>query len=389
MDRMTDQRLRRFLSDRQGGHNQAIEARLRGLLEALSERNIHALGYPMAKDFSYDFLSDFIDLPLNNLGDPYVDGRYGMHTKAFEREAVDFYARYFRAPADDYWGYLTTGGTEGNLYALSVAREILPDAVVLHSAASHYSVGKACRLLRLPHREVATQPSGEIDYAGFARALAELGGCPAIVAANIGTTMTEAKDDVLQLKALLDAAGIERHIHADAAFCGPFLHYSGYAGGFDFEHGVDSVAFSAHKFIGAPMPCGIVLLRKSASERARGEVAYIGGVDSTLTGSRNALGALCLWFALQQWGGEGLARRYRDAEAKAAWLQASLRDVGIDAWRNPHALTVVFGPVQAEIESKWQLAGDGVHTHAIVTPHLPMDMLDAFVEDMQGYARGR
>lgn len=388
MDPLTDHRLRRYLNDRQGGMNRVIAERIRLLLDDLGTHNAYSLGYPMAKDFDHAFLASFLDLPLNNLGDPFVDGRYGLNTKAFEREVIEYFARYFRAPADDVWGYVTAGGTECNLFGLALARELHPDAVVLYSAATHYSVPKSCRLLRMAAREVAAQDNGEIDYADFAAKLDGLRGCGAIVVANIGTTMTEAKDDVLRLRAALDEADIaRRHIHSDAALCGPFLHHSGYQGGFDFAHGADSIAFSGHKFLGAPMPCGVVLARKSLSEQARGDVAYIGGTDSTLSGSRNALSVLSLWFAVHQWGSEGIANRYRDGEAKARFVQAALCDVGVPAWRNPHALTVVFGPVQPEIENKWQLASDGRHAHMVAMPNTPMALLNEFVNDMQCFAR--
>jgi len=390
MDPYTDHRLRRYLSDRQGGMNRVIEERFRQFLDELSTQNSYAIGYPMAKDFNYAFLSNFLDLPLNNLGDPFVDGHYGINTKVFEREVIDFYARHFRAPDDDYWGYVTTGGTEGNLFSLSLARELYPDAIVLFSAATHYSVPKSCRLLRVEQRVVAAQASGEIDYDDLAQQLQTLRSRPIVIVANIGTTMTEAKDDVTRLRTVLRETGIERHfIHADAAFCGPFLHFSNYTGGFDLGHGADSITFSGHKFIGAPMPCGLVLTRKSLSERARQDVPYIGGADSTLGGSRNALAVMCLWFAIHQLGVNGFETRFRDAEAKARFLQAALCDLGIRAWRNPQALTVVFPPLPVELQSKWHLAVDHQHAHVVVMPNTPMTILDEFVNDVQGFARSR
>lgn len=388
MDPNTDHRLRRYMGDRQGGMNRVIEERFRHFLDELCAQNAYALGYPMSKDFNYAFLANFLELPLNNLGDPFVAGPYGINTKIFEREVIEFYARHFRAPADDYWGYVTTGGTEGNLFGLALARDLYPDAVVLFSAASHDSVPKSCHLLRVEAQIVAAQASGEIDYDDLTRHLAALRSRPVIVVANIGTAMTEAKDDVIRIRALLREIGVERHfIHSDAALCGAFLHFSAYSGGFDLAHGADSVTFSGHKFIGAPMPCGVVLTRKRLRERARRDVSSDGRADSTLGGSRNALTVLCLWFAIHQLGVAGFENRFRDAEAKAGFLQAALCDVGIAAWRNPYALTVVFPPVVPEIQRKWQLAGDGRYSHIVVMPNTSMATLDEFVGDMQNFSR--
>jgi histidine decarboxylase len=387
MDQHTDQRPWRGKATQQNGANRSIEDRFKNYLDELNSRNRYTLGYPAAKDFSYGFLVDFLDLPLNNVGDPYVAGHYGINTKTFEREVIDFFASHFRAPPDDYWGYVTAGGTEGNFFSLAIARELYPDAVVLFSTATHYSVPKSCHLLRMEFQTIAVQSNDEIDYADLTariHALGTLGTRAIIVVANIGTTMTEAKDDVKRIRTLLHEAGVERHfIHSDAALCGAFLHLSEYRGGFDLADGADSVAISGHKFIGAPMPCGVVITRRSLSEKARREVSYIGGTDSTLAGSRNGLTVLCLWYAIHQLGAVGLGKRFRDAEAQARMLQAALRDVGIPAWRNPHALTVVFPPVSSEIREKWQLATDERYSHLIVMPNTPPSMLDEFVADMR------
>jgi len=390
MDLNTDRRVRQYMSDRQGGMNRVIEDRFRNFLNDMGMQNAYSLGFPMAKDFNYGFLANFLELPLHNLGDPFAEGHYGINTKVFEREVIDFYARHFRAPEDDYWGYVTTGGAEGNLFSLALARELYPDAIVLFSTAAHYNVPKNCHLLRLDSEQVAVQSSGEIDYDDLAGRLTALPDRPIIVVANIGTPMTEAKDDVTQIRRVLQEARVTQHfIHSDASLSGAFLHFSDYAGGFDLAHGADSITFSGHNFIGAPMPCGVVLTRKSLSERVSREVPYIGCADSTLGGLRNALSVLCLWFAINQLGPAGFESRFRDAETKAGFLQAALCDVGIPAWLNPQALTVVFPPVPSELQRKWQLVSDGQHAHIVTMPNTAMSLLDEFVNDMQGFARAQ
>ena len=46
------------------------------------------------------------------------------------------------------WGYVTTCGTEGNLYGMLLARETLPDGIVYTSSETHYSVFKAAHYYR-------------------------------------------------------------------------------------------------------------------------------------------------------------------------------------------------------------------------------------------------
>ncbi|MDP9024832.1 MAG: histidine decarboxylase, partial [Candidatus Eremiobacteraeota bacterium] len=98
-------------------------ARLDALFERMRTANDVSLGYPSAKDFDYGALERFLRFPVNNVGDPFADGTYLVETREFEREVVEFFAELFRAPKDDWWGYVTNGGTEGNLYGLYLARE--------------------------------------------------------------------------------------------------------------------------------------------------------------------------------------------------------------------------------------------------------------------------
>ena len=99
-----------------------------------------AMGYPTAKDYDYSALYPFLSMPINNCGDPFAESTYKVQTHNVEREVVSFVAEAFRAPKDDHWGYVTNGGTEGNLYGLYLARETFPTAKAYFSKAAHYSI---------------------------------------------------------------------------------------------------------------------------------------------------------------------------------------------------------------------------------------------------------
>ena len=88
--------------------------------------------------------------------------------------------------------------------------------------AAHYSVGKAVDLLRhAVRRRSAPTRTGEMDYDDLADQLDRHRDRPAIVVATIGTTMTEAVDDVRRISGVLDApAHRRRFVHADAALAG-------------------------------------------------------------------------------------------------------------------------------------------------------------------------
>ncbi|MGL4603719.1 MAG: hypothetical protein ACRCU9_06195 [Iodobacter sp.] len=102
----------------------------------------HFLGYPCANDLDYSCLFRFMQFPINNEGDPFQSSTYRLATREIEQEVIHFFAELFNAPVNDYWGYVTNGGTEGNLYGLYLARELHPNGIVYFSEETHYSVAK-------------------------------------------------------------------------------------------------------------------------------------------------------------------------------------------------------------------------------------------------------
>ena len=129
-------------------------------------------GYPLSFFFNYSKLHRFLRFHINNLGDPFLPSwHYRLNTLEIEREVIQRFAELFHAPKNNFWGYVTNGGTEGNLYGLFVAREMYPDGVVYYSDQTHYSIPKSLRLLRMPSVMVKSDPKGEIDYSALQKAL--------------------------------------------------------------------------------------------------------------------------------------------------------------------------------------------------------------------------
>ena len=348
----------------------------------MREANDVSLGYPSAKDFDYAELDRFLRLPINNVGDPFAEGTYRVNTSEFEREVVEFFAELFRAPKDDWWGYVTNGGTEGNLYGLYLARELLPNGMVYYSEQTHYSVAKNLHFLNMRHITIRSQRSGEIDYEDLRETLKIHRDVPPIIFANIGTTMTEARDDVRRIVGIMDDLAIRhRYIHSDAALSGGYAGFLTPRPHYDFEDGADSIAVSGHKFLGAPIPCGVVIARKRNVQRIARAIDYIGNLDTTISGSRNGFTPLMLWYRLEELGIAGIRARLKHSLDLAGYLVDRLCAASIDAWRNPNAITVVFPRAGEMLRAKWQLATAGSISHAIVLPNVTREQIDDFVAD--------
>src|SRR5512138_3297756 len=90
--------------------------RLSRLLSSLEHLAPSFVGYPCSQDFDYPEIRPFLKFALNNVGDPFGESIYRENTFAFEREVIGFFQKHLRAPPQETWGYMTAGGTEGNLY---------------------------------------------------------------------------------------------------------------------------------------------------------------------------------------------------------------------------------------------------------------------------------
>ncbi len=342
------------------------------------------LGYPVSKDFDYAKLYRFLEHPINNLGDPFEEGTYKVQTRELEKKVVEFFAHLFRANPEDYWGYVTNGGSESNLYGLYLAREMYPKAMVYYSESTHYSVKKNIHLLNIPSITIRSQENGEIDYEDFKNTLNLNRHRPAIVLATFGTTMKEAKDDVSKIKSILKTLAIQEHyIHCDAALSGSYGPFIEPRVPFDLTDGADSISISGHKFIGCPMPSGVVVTKRTLKDRIAKGVSYIGSLDTTITGSRNGHSPLFLWYAITSMGFEGLKKRYLHSLEIATYCKEQLQKIGIKAWSNPGAITVVFPKVPDTIKEKWQLATEGQLTHIICMPNVTKQQIDELIIDLQ------
>ena len=359
------------------------QQRLDTYMELAHERSRYFIGYPIATDFDYSELYPLFKLPLNNVGDPFIESTYDLNSRSIELEVLRFFAELFKAPAENWWGYVTGGGSEGNLYALYLARELYPDGIVFYSEATHYSVQKNIQLLNLRSIVIRANAAGEMDYKDLAGMVQMHREKPIIILANIGTTMTEAKDDLAQIREVLQHFAIKSHyIHCDAALAGAYSALLELEPGFDFSRGADSIAISGHKFIGSPLPCGLVLVKKNYKDRVGKAIPYIGTMDTTISGSRNGHTPLFLWYAIKRFGMEGLKTRALACFALAEYTVSRLQSIGLDAWRNPWAITVVFPAPPAATRQKWQLATENGFSHIICMPGLRQELIDEFVDEL-------
>ena len=340
------------------------------------------IGYPCNQDFDYSELAPFFAWSANNIGDPFGPSNYRLNTLEFERDVLVEFARLAQAEDGQWWGYVTSGGTEGNMYGLYVAREMFPDGICYFSEDTHYSVAKVLRLQHTRSIMLKSQANGEIDYTDLRETLRIHRDAPPIIFANIGTTMKGAIDNIATIRGILeDLAITAAYIHADAALSGMILPFVAEPQPWNFAAGADSISISGHKLLGSPLPCGVVLARKKNVDRIARSIEYIGALDTTIAGSRSAFGPLFLWYRLRTLGTAGVTEIVRRSLDLASFAEERLNDAGIPAWRHKNSVTVVFPRPPASLMEKWIIAPKRDIGHIITLPHVTEAIITEFIAD--------
>jgi aromatic-L-amino-acid decarboxylase len=252
-----------------------------------------------------------------------------------ERQAIEWLGAFVGYPVAE--GVFTSGGMTSNLTALVAAREAAqPGAredgvdsgrlAVFCSEEAHHSVVRAVEVIGLGRKAVRliSMDEGhrmrpeELDEALTAARAA--GVTPMAVIATAGTTLTGAVDP---LDAIADVC--ERHgvwLHVDGAYGGPAAATDSAGPLFAGLARADSLTIDAHKWLGVPKACSVVMLRRAgALQDAFGhEERYmlhhddvVNAVDRTLEYSR-PFRSLKLWLAFRVHG----AARLR------AWIEGTL-----------------------------------------------------------------
>ena len=353
-------------------------------LDHIYEQSKYCLGFPVnvrngLDSYDESELSCFLKYVLNNLGDPFSSSRYKLNTFNYEKCIVKFFAKLYNAPPA-YWGYVTSCGSEGNLQALSVAKKKFKNKnpILYFSDKSHYSIYNAAELVGIETKVIPALIHHSMDLVRLNNSLDR--SRPAIVFANIGTTMAGACDSLGTLKDCLST--IPHYIHVDAALFGLLTPFQdGYASAMlDFKiKGFDSLSVSFHKMLGCPIPCGLFLSREGLVSE---DIEYVGTKNSTLLGSRSGLAVLLVWYLLKKLRVKGLKQQTNKCIQTSTYLSEKLHEINWPHWRNYFSNIIMLKSPEELTRNKWQLATEDGWSHVICMPHVNESILDEFVADL-------
>jgi histidine decarboxylase len=269
------------------------------------------------------------------------------------------------------------------MYGIAQGRDRYEDAVLISSEESHYCLQKIAHLLRLPHQIIPSHQDGRLDLEALSSTIRELDGRPCILNLTVGTTFHGAIEAPEQVLEMLERHHCkEFHVHVDAALYGPMLPWINGSPLFDFRLPIHTLSFSGHKFLGSPMPCGVLISHRDRVRPFNGCAQYVGSVDTTLSSSRNGLAALVLWVASQRLGTQGLAELAAESFELATEFTDQMNRAGIVTMRHPHGCILVFPRPEEGLCRRWQLATRGDFAHIVTIPGVTRDMLKSFLDEL-------
>ena len=332
----------------------------------------------------------------NNCGgpNPKIDrGFYLMDSKENEMKIIETMCKNMNVDPKDYWGYVTAGGTEGNLWGINTGYELYPNAKLYYSSSGHYSIPKGVKIgngtITLPYQEIKSFPNGEIDadeLIANAYDAWKTYRIPAIVVLTWGTTVLGACDNVKYIKQELDKLGIPNYIHLDAAMYGgiPSNQKDSPAIKDLKELNPDSISISLHKYLANTEVGGIVICKKEIFERKNmKQVEYIGQTDPTYLGSRDFLP----FSTLQQIKQLVERSNENDYSKNINIFIEEMEKNNTPYFRNEYSNTFIIDLPCKEFAEKYQLAtfDNDTKAHVIIFPSHKEENIKSLVEELSKY----
>lgn len=172
-------------------------------------------------------------------------------------------------------GTYAPGGSMTNYMSMVMARDAFDGSIknkgvnkkmtVYTSKESHYSIPKNAAFSGIGREQVRYVPSdkfGKMNIDELQKIIeqdVQNGYSPIMVNLTAGTTVMGAFDPIRPVREICDKYGLWMHV--DGAYCGSVIFSEKYKHLIDGVELVDSFSFNAHKMIGTPLSCSIIVVK--------------------------------------------------------------------------------------------------------------------------------
>jgi len=281
--------------------------------------------HPIAKE-AYQY---FIE---TNLGDPELF----PGSQQIEKEVIRFHQRLLHSPKTAN-GLIVSGGTEGNITAMWIAKQMTQKKEILIPETAHFSFEKIASLMDVKLIPIPVNARYEMEASQVQQKITQK---TAAVVSVAGSTELGTIDDI---PAISDICKDEQlFLHVDAAFGGfviPFLHRLGYdVPDFDFIlPGVSSVSVDAHKMGYSMIPMGTLLIRDQTwlDSISVPSSCVSGNYQSTLLGTRSGAPVAAAYAVINYLGMDGYANVVKTCMEITHYTVKRIQELGLSLIQPP------------------------------------------------------
>jgi tyrosine decarboxylase/aspartate 1-decarboxylase len=329
----------------------------------------------------------------SNLGNPGLcEGTRDLAHRVMEMCAAMFHG-------DGFPGRVTSGGTEANIIALWIARNVTKRKKVVLPEHAHFSLHKAADLLGLEKIMVPVDREFRMDANAAATAARDPDVAAVVCAA--GSTELGQVDPIAEIGEALASLSSPPLLHVDAAFGGfvlPFMRDLGLeVPGFDFTLGqVSSVCADPHKMGMGTVPCGSLTVRRQEwLDAITFDSPYLTKAkQGTLLGTRGSAAVAAAYAAMVSLGREGYCRLVKKCLDNTRLLADGFSAIGAEPIIQPvmNILGVrakdTLGAVRAFDSLGWNVSTTRIPSiRFVVMPHVTRGRILELLDDAKKIRR--
>jgi tyrosine decarboxylase/aspartate 1-decarboxylase len=328
----------------------------------------------------------FID---TNIGDPGLS----PGTKQVENLFLNFIKTMVHAPPSSI-GHIVSGGTEGNITAMWVVKQLTKNREILVPASVHFSFQKIASLLDMKITTIPLTKDHVMDITALKKHMSD--GSAAVVGIA-GSTDLGTIDPIEEIGEI--CADYHLFFHVDAAFGGfmiPFLKTQGYElPRFDFDiPAVSSISIDAHKMGQAAIPLGTLILRKATwlDLISVPSPCITTPTQSGLLGTRSGGPVAAAYAVTHYLGQEGYETITHSCMEATSYMIKRLHEIGLEVIIDHPPLNVIGVKLHhmQEIVNRLEQRGWRVNAmphlnsiRLVIMPHVTFPVIDSFISELE------
>ena len=326
----------------------------------------------------------YIQFLDTNLGDPELF----PGTNEIEIALKKYILKLLNAPKTAR-GITVSGGTEGNITAMWLAKELTKKNEIILSKSAHFSFKKIASLIDM---KLITIPLTEKYVIDINKLKNKINDNTAAIIGIAGSTELGTIDSIPQLSDISLDENI--FLHVDAAFGGfiiPFLKILNYkVTDFDFKlKGVNSISIDAHKMGYSAIPFGLLAVReKKWLDKISVESHCINSKRQTgLLGTRSG-GPVAAAYAVTKFlGKKGYTKLIENCMNLTVYIESEINKIGLELITKP-TMNVLGIKIKNLDEVYKKLSDLGWKVNKIdrisclrivVMPHITKKSIDEFI----------